>query len=201
MPKPSLFDDIVTKGMRSGQVPARTKEAREWYRQTTKDNVKRVAEKKLMSSDKRRDVSIPKPGSMYLFSYDAKHKKTLPYWDRLPLIFPFKMVKGGFYGINLHYLPPRLRARLMDGLYEHANNQRFDESTKLNMSYQLLNSVSRLRYFKPCVKHYLNSQVRSNFMYIYPSEWDIAIFLPLARFQKRGANRVYADSEKSIYRV
>jgi len=195
-----IFDDIVTKGMRSGQVPARTKEAREWYRQTTKASVKRVNEKKLMS-DTKRAVMTPKVGSMYLFSYDAKFKDTLPYWDRLPLIFPFKVVKGGFYGINLHYLPPRLRARLMDGLYDLANNGRFDETTKLRMNYQLLNSISKLRYFKPCIKHYLNSHVKSNFMYIYPSEWDIAIFLPLARFQKRGANRVYADSEKAIYNV
>ena len=195
-----IFDDIVTKGMRSGQVPARTKEAREWYRQTTKASVKRVNEKKLMS-DTKRAVMTPKVGSMYLFSYDAKFKDTLPYWDRLPLIFPFKVVKGGFYGINLHYLTPRLRARLMDGLYDLANNGRFDETTKLRMNYQLLNSISKLRYFKPCIKHYLNTQVRSNFMYIYPSERDIAIFLPLARFQKRGANRVYADSEKAIYNV
>lgn len=201
MPNSStLFDDIVTTGMRAGQVPARTKQAREWYRQKTKDSIKRVNENKIMA-DKKRAVTQVQPGSMYLFSYDAKHKDTLPYWDRLPLIFPFRIVEGGFYGINLHYLPPRLRARLMDGLYEYVNNQRFDETTKLRMSYQLLNSVSKLRYFKPCVKHYLNSQVRSNFTYIYPSEWDIAIFLPLARFQKRTANRVYADSEKSIYRV
>jgi len=196
----TLFDDIVTKGMRAGHVPGRTKEAREWYRQTTKDMVKRVSENKLMRS-KRRQMVKPTPGSMYLFSYDAKHKDTLPYWDKLPLIFPFKLEKDGFYGINMHYLPPRLRARLMDGLYDYANNQRYDETTKINLSYKMLESVSRLRYFKPCVKHYLYSQVRSNFLYIYPSEWDIAVMLPVARFQKRGANRVYADSEKSIYRV
>lgn len=200
MPSSTLFDDIVTKGMRTGQVPARTKAAREWYRDQTKSMVKRVNERKLMS-DKKRDVTEPVIGSMYLFSYDAKYKDELPYWDRLPLIFPFKKVKGGFLAINLHYLPPRLRARLMDGLYEHTNNERYDETTKIKLNYQLLKSVSKLRYFKPCVKHYLNSHVRSNFMYIYPSEWDIAIFLPLARFQKRTANRVYADSEKSIYNV
>lgn len=200
MPSKTLFDDIVSNGMRTGQVPARTKAAREWYRNQTKDMVKRVNERKLMSNaDRDRQDAII--GNMYLFSYDAKHKDTLPYWDRLPLIFPFKKVKGGFYGINLHYLPPRLRARLMDALYEHTNNNRYDETTKINLSYQLLKSVSKMRYFKPCVKMYLDSHVKSNFMYIYPSEWDIAIFLPLARFQKRTANRVYADSEKSIYRV
>lgn len=200
MPSRTMFDDILTTGVRTGQVPARTKAAREWYRNQTKDTVRRVNERKLMS-DKSRDRSTPIVGSMYLFAYDAKHKDTLPYWDRLPLIFPVKKFKGGFHGINVHYLPPRLRARLMDALYEHTNNERYDESTKIQLNYQLLNSVSKLRYFKPCFKMYLDDHVKSNFMYIYPSEWDIALFLPLARFQKRTANRVYADSEKSIYRV
>lgn len=33
----SLFNDIVLKGIRAGQVPARTQAAREWYRQQAKD--------------------------------------------------------------------------------------------------------------------------------------------------------------------
>ena len=197
----NYFDDIITKGMRAGQVPARTKAAREWYRDQTKDNIKRVNERKLLASEGRKKTSSVEPGSMYFFAYDAKHKQTLPYWDRFPLIFPFRVVDGGFYGINFHYLPPRLRARLMDGLYQYTNNERYDEKTKINMSYKLLNSVSKLRYFKPCVKMYLNDHVKSDFLYVHPSEWDIAIFLPAARFQKRTANRVYADSEKSIYKV
>ena len=49
------------------------------------------------------------PGGLYLFQYDAKHKDTLPYWDKLPLVFPFRKVPDGFYGLNLHYLPYGLR--------------------------------------------------------------------------------------------
>ena len=30
----SVFDTILTKGVRAGQVPARTQKARPWYRQT-----------------------------------------------------------------------------------------------------------------------------------------------------------------------
>ena len=154
----NYFDDIITKGMRAGQVPARTRAAREWYRDQTKDKIKRVNERKMLASEGRKKVSMVEPGSMYFFAYDAKHKDKLPYWDRFPLVFPFRIVENGFYGINFHYLPPRLRARLMDGLYEHTNNERYDERTKINLNYKLLNSVSKLRYFKPCVKMYLNNQ-------------------------------------------
>ena len=33
----TLFDEILTKGVRTGQVPARTQAARTWYRDTAKE--------------------------------------------------------------------------------------------------------------------------------------------------------------------
>lgn len=193
----TVFDTIITQGVRSGKVPARTEEAREWYRNAAKQ-IKRVNENTLMRADTDRLVNKILPGAMYMFQYDPKYKDTLPYYDRVPLIFPFKLVKDGFYGINLHYLPLTLRAKLMDGLYDYTNNKRYDESTRMNMSYRLLNSSARLKYFQPCVKHYLYQHVQTRFMYIYPSEWDIAIFLPTARFEKRTANYVHAQSRMAI---
>jgi hypothetical protein len=193
----NVFDTIITKGVRAGQVPARTDDAREWYRNAAKQ-IKRVNENTLMKTDTDRLTNKILPGNMYIFQYDAKHKDTLPFWDRVPLIFPFRKVKGGFYGINLHYLPLNLRAKLMDGLYDYTTNSRYDETTRINLSYRLLNGVAKLRYFKPCIKMYLDEHVTTRFMYIYPSEWDIAIFLPIARFEKRTANYVHAQSRNII---
>lgn len=193
----SVFDTIITQGVRAGKVPARTEEAREWYRNAGKQ-IKRVNENTLMRSDTDRLVNKLLPGAMYMFQYDPKYKETLPYYDRVPLIFPFKLIKGGFYGINLHYLPLTLRARLMDGLYDYTNNKRYDESTRMTLSYKLLNASANLKYFKPCIKHYLYDHVQTRFMYIYPSEWDIAIFLPTARFEKRTANYVHGQSRQAI---
>jgi hypothetical protein len=140
----------------------------------------------------------PKYGIMNLFGYDPKHKETLPYYDRFPLIFPFKRVKGGFLGINLHYLPLPLRAKLMDGLYSLANNRNYDEKTKLKISYDILNGASKYKYFKPCIKHYLTPHIRSRFVEIYSSEWDIALFLPTERFVGASKSSVYSDSRKKI---
>ena len=193
----NIFDTIITQGVRAGKVPARTEEAREWYRDAGKQ-IKRVNENTLMRSDTDRLVNKLLPGAMYMFQYDPKYKETLPYYDRVPLIFPFKLIKGGFYGINLHYLPLTLRARLMDGLYNYTSNKRYDESTRMTLSYKLLNASANLKYFKPCIKHYLYDHVQSRFMYIYPSEWDIAIFLPTARFEKRTANYVHGQSRQAI---
>lgn len=193
----TLFDEILTKGVRTGQVPARTQAARTWYRDTAKE-YRRVNDSKLMKGDADRLTARPLVGQMYMYYYDAKTKDTLPYFDRMPLVFPFKKVAGGFYGLNMHYLPLTLRAKLMDALYDTTTNQRYDESTRLKINYKLLDNAAKYKGFKPCVKRYLTSQLRSRFMYIYPSEWDVALFLPTERFQGASKTQVWADTRKNI---
>ncbi len=193
----SVFDKIITQGVRAGQIPARTAQARNWYRDTASE-YGRINERKLVSSNPTRAVSMVKPGDMYMFMYDPKYKETLPYYDRFPLIFPFKVQHDRFWGLNLHYLPHTQRAMLMDALYDLANNNRYDESTKLNLSYNILNRSSKLRWFKPCVKQYLFTQLNSKFLYVYPSEWDIALFLPLERFSKAPMARVWFQSKEQV---
>lgn len=200
----SVFDEILLKGIRSGQAPARTAAAREWYRDQAK-GITRTSRnrtqadkliRELRSDTERRQDSQFKMGNMYLFAYDPKHKDTLPYYDRFPLIFPINKAKGGFLGINMHYLPPILRAKLMDQLYTVLNNKNFDETTRLTASYKILNGAAKFKEFAPCVKHYLNAHVRTKPAYINPSEWDIALFLPTQKFVGANATQVYADSRR-----
>jgi hypothetical protein len=195
----TLFDEILTKGVRAGQIPARTQKARDWYRETASE-YKRVQENQLFGKkgDKQRMMSQPLVGGMYMMEYVAKGRATLPYYDRLPLIFPYRKVKGGFFGLNMHYLPLDTRAKLMDALYDTANNTKYDETTRLKISYQILDKAAKYKEFKPCVKRYLTSQVSSKFLYVYPSEWDIALFLPTERFVGASKAQVFADSRRAI---
>lgn len=175
----NVFDSIMTQGVRAGQIPARTQSAREWYRGQA-SSMGQVAERKMRSGD--RLTSTIMPGSMYMYRYDPKWKDKLPMYDRFPLIFPFRVQSDRFWAINLHYLPLPSRAQLMDALYDITNNKRFDESTRLRLSYGVLNGASKFKMFKPCVKQYLRSHVQAQFIYVYPSEWDIALFLPVEKF-------------------
>jgi|TARA_B110000908_G_scaffold116340_1_gene136405 hypothetical protein len=202
----SMFDDILLKGIRSGKAPARTDAAREWYRDqakgVTRTNRNRTKGDKLIKElrqdqNRRQDTRFMM-GNMYLFAYDPKHKDTLPYYDRFPLIFPINKAKGGFLGINMHYLPPILRAKLMDQLYTVLSNKAFDETTKLSASYKVLNGAAKFKEFQPTIKHYLNAHVRTKPAYINPSEWDIALFLPTQQFVGATASQVYADSRKIV---
>ena len=195
-----VFDDILLKGIRSGQVPARSKEARDWYRNQAKGVARSsVQENRLVRQmGTERYENRFRLGHMYMFVYDPKHKETLPYYDRFPLIFPINRAKGGILGINFHYLPLQLRAKLMDSLYEVSTNDKYDETTRMRISYNLLNDATKYKEFKPTVKHYLTSQIRTRLVYIAPSEWDVALFLPTERFEKETKSKVWAESRKII---
>jgi hypothetical protein len=192
-----IFDDILLQGIRKGQVPARSSTARQWFREKAKDAGK-ISEQQILRGDTDRIKNRTAVGRMYFFMYDAKHKDTLPYYDKFPLIFPVGKADKGFYGLNMHYLPLPLRAQLMDALYEVTNNDRYDETTKLKISYGILKSAENMNMFKPTFKRYLSSQVRSKFIEVYPSEWDIALWLASEQFIGASKTSVWADSKKII---
>lgn len=187
-----VFDTVLTKGMQAGQIPARTSEARNWYRNAARQV--NTTPTRLIKENKSKFTSSTEPGTMMLFNYDPKFKRELPYYDTFPLTFIVGPAEDGFYGLNMHYLPLKQRAILMDALYELATNNRYDSSTKLRLSYNLLKKASTYKYFKPCFKHYLHRHVKSRKMLIDSVEWDIALFLPIQRFQKASAAQVYSDS-------
>ena len=86
----------------------------------------------------------------------------------------------------------------MDELYTVMNNKAFNDTTRLTANYKILNSTTKFRHFKPCIKHYLTAHVRSKPAYINPTEWDVALFLPTQKFVGATATQVYADSRKII---
>ena len=120
----------------------------------------------------------PKYGVMNLFGYDPKLKASLPFYDRFPLIFPLEPAKGGFYGLNFHYLRPGARVAFLRQLSKYASDKNFDKKTRYNIG-ELSGT-----YFKKTIKHYLFSQVRTSFLNITADEMAIGIFLPVARFIK-----------------
>lgn len=175
----------------------RSEKAKQWFREQAQQ-VRNVDTKALLTKSREHIRGRVLTGQLYLFAYDPKHKDTLPYWDRYPLVFPFRKESNGFYGLNMHYLPIQLRARLMDALYDQANNDEFDETTRLRLSYNILNSAAKFRYFKPCVKFYLNNQIDSRIYFIHPDEWEIALFLPIHKFKNARPSEVHKDSRNII---
>jgi hypothetical protein len=177
--------------------PSRSQEAIDWFREQAR-RIRTLDPQKVLINSRENARARVLTGQMYMFSYDPKHKDKLPYYDRFPLVFPIKRVSDGMIGLNMHYLPLAYRAKLMDSLYSLLNNNEFNETTRLRITYDILNSSSKFRYFKPCIKHYLNSYMDSRFIYIPPEEWEIALFLPIHRFKNANVSEVYKESRRII---
>lgn len=143
-------------------------------------------------------------GGMYMYFYDAKTKEKLPYYDTFPLMLMIGASKGGFVGINLHYVPPELRVIIIEQILENARVETSD-SVLYQMNYAFLNKIATTAW-KPCFKRYLYSQIRTQ-MYEVPIEsWDKAIYLPSNAFvtyqngrnRTIGTARVWSDSLRKM---
>ena len=190
-----IFQKLAQQGYKTGLVSNKDIiDSREWFRDQAQ-NIKIVNTTSMMKTGAS---GSPSMGSMYMFMYDPKNKSTLPYYDKFPLVFPINFYSDGFLGINLHYIPPEIRAVLMDRLYSTINNDSISENTKVQLNYEMLTGASRFKYFKPCVKRYLYSHVVSGFKYVSPLDWDKAIMLPTERFVKSTKERAWSDSMSKL---
>jgi hypothetical protein len=160
-----------------------------------------ITPNQVIKGDPSQNTTTIQPGSLYMYAYDPKTKEDLPYYDRFPLVFPFRKTADGFYGLNMHYLPYDLRIYLLDALLTFKNNSRWDETTKLKYSWALIDGVSKYKAAQPCVKQYLNGHVRSQFRRVSSADWATAMLLPVERFVGASKQQVWSDSRKKIRKL
>ena len=173
MAEETYFDKISTQ-IKTGNEPFT------WYRNRIKElGTPSVPE--LLRTGKLNKT--PHPKHLNMFVYAPKFAKKLPYYDTFPLVMYLKPAEGGFYGLNFHYLPYALRARLLDAAGQD----------KLSVS-----AVEGSRLTKPTIKRYLFGYTRSMFRKIDSDDNLTAIMLPVQRFKKAGENKIWGDSRKMI---
>lgn len=177
---PSLLDKL-SKEMNAAGIAPRTSTARAWLG----DKISRVripSNRSNVLNDASRISARAFIGKMYFFAYDAKYKDVLPIWDKFPLVIPMDTYDDGFLGLNLHYLDPGSRLVLLDRLHDFINNDKYDDTTRFNLSYSLLSTSRRYRMIEPCIKRYLFQHIMSSLIYIEPDNWETAVFLPVQKF-------------------
>ena len=118
--------DKLTDTIRSGSIGKATKRSAKWFRDkiqglkgglrnrfstTNPEKFYRESDNKINPSLLSRRASL---GNLYCYHYDPKYKATLPYYDVFPMIMLIGVDNDTFLGLNFHYLPPKLRAILLD---------------------------------------------------------------------------------------
>ena len=108
----SYIDRLQSQAYKAG-IGKNTEKSLNWFKRQLM-GMKTINRQNLIKDDNLKPRSAPLPGRMFMYFYDPKHKKTLPYYDRFPLIFMVEKAERGFYGLNLHYLPHKQRAIFFD---------------------------------------------------------------------------------------
>jgi hypothetical protein len=145
-----------------------------------------------------RNVSRFVLGNLYFFHYSPKNAESLPYYDIFPLVLVLARYNDGFLGLNLHYLPIKMRALFLDKLLSYAIYNDEDEIKRIRITYDILSSVKRLRAYEPCLKRYLFNHIRTRLLKVEPHEWETALFLPVEQFKKVKQQTVQKESLQMI---
>ena len=146
---------------------------------------------------KTHKVGRPTVGRLYMFGYDAKNKKTLPYWDKFPLIICIGVNPTHLLGLNLHYIPPKAREIFLESLLKFASTKSITNKTKLKINWSKIKAFPGAHHM---IKMYLASHVRMSFMEVAPKDWHNVIHLQTQQFVSNGRNvsavRAYNDKRR-----
>lgn len=157
-----------------------------------------LTEKQVLQSKTRRPKgAFKRVGEMWMFSYAPSTK--LKFHDSFPCVIILEMYRDGFLGINLHYLPEKLRETLFRQLYSLRTSDNLqDENTRMKLRYEHISKTLRFRYAKPCIKRYKYSNIDSLMIKIPAEEWTMAMYLPTWNFINGTRRQIWMDSRKQI---
>lgn len=178
----SLRDKVKNEGAASNNKSAK------WFVDTIKKNVR------------GHSVTKPQVGRIYTYIYDAKHKDTLPYWDKFPLIIYLGdgTTKNGsylWYGLNLHYIPPKARQTFLEELLKnYSNTPVISNKTKLKINWS---KVKGFHGSDLMIKSYLPGHIKGAVIEIKPVDWANVVMMPTQQFmsggKRFGASKVWSN--------
>ncbi len=184
-----------------------SKKAHEWFYTNLKKRSELTAGQVMEGFTQRSPGDVQSLiGRLVLFNYAPKHANTLPYYDVAPLTFMFNAFVGDksfgeegvlyLMGLNMHYLPPKMRLLIFKTLLEMRSEKRYRKSTRLKMTWKALKALSQAPAFKHCVKMYRADHVMGQMAEIDPAYWGMVMFMPIADFKKASNKKVWSDIGK-----
>lgn len=172
-------------------------EATLWFR----DNLTNIGYIRPTSVLEKSGAYLPRlaPGGIYFYGYKPKGSLDLPFFDRFPLTLVLQREKGGFLGLNFHYLHPMERADFFNDLSKYINDPKYDTNpgAKMAVTYSVMKK-SKIGYYRPCIKRYYYSHIVSKVTAVPPVYWKFMLFLSIDRFAKMVRDQVWKESRRMI---
>ena len=141
-------------------------------------------------------------GQLVFFKYKPQSQSiisTNTYYDKYPLVLVTDVYRGGFSGVNVHYLDPIRRTMLFDVIMRDLPTIKMGEEwrTRLRVNYDRLVARRQFRFFKPCFKRYSWKGMKRRPVVIPFELWEDMVASNTMKFEKAKPITVFRDSYKS----
>jgi hypothetical protein len=131
----------------------------------TKAMVKEDSERFIVMNKAKAFHNYIQGGSMIHFKYDAKHKDTLPFWDKYPTIIVLKYQGSRMLGLNLHFVPFPLRKVITEYvLKQNINN--IKKNKPISIDYNTMKQFLVASRATICIRSYLVGRITSRITFV-----------------------------------
>lgn len=154
--------------------------------------------KKIIEDKTSKRFKYRKPGYIYMFRYVPPDKKELEFYDEFPVIITFGFSGNVVQGINLHYLPIRIRLILLLQILKSLTGE--GETAKIKLQ-NLLKSSTVRKYISVMTEEFHFGGIRSKIRHITPDEFVIMSLLPVQKFKKKTQTQVYSQIRSKIRNI
>lgn len=176
-----------------------SKNAVQWF----KDSIRGLKKNQLgkqqdylnIIKDNKRNVRNTLRGQVLLFQYRPKDKPK--FYDRFPIVIVLDFKGRNLLGLNLHYIPPLDRLRillLMNTLIFNPKEQNLQKTRIRILS--LLNKQIFAKYLGTAVNYYTVENIVGKPKITTPEEWTHFAFLPL--FKGINPAKLYAEIKQRV---
>jgi hypothetical protein len=141
------------------------------------------------------------PGKIYVFKYDPKYKKELPWFDANPVVLAIEQVNNNDLGINLNLLPVPYKEKLLDELFTKmrikVDKKETDEILKINVlkekplriTYEGIKAYLKKDGYEFALRQYIPSRKRDQAVVSY-SKWPEIALCDFMDFNKTNVMKV-----------
>lgn len=153
-------------------------------------------------------------GKMYTYRYDPKYAKQLDFYDNQPIMLCLGHLetKSGYntFGLNLSYIPPKLRVQILDTIIrvfrtrvinrnaDKINRGKTNNLAKLPLSYDICKKILRGSGFEFAIRSYIYGRIETEPMIISYEEWYHPAQFPSHYIKKLNVKAVYMRYKKQF---
>lgn len=151
-------------------------------------------------------LSIPSrlfQGQLVFFKYSPVSESFLArdtYYDRYPLVLVTDVYKGGFEGVNVHFLDPVHRRFLFDAIMRGLPTIKAGQTwrTRLMVDYDRLDARRQFKFFRPCYRRYLWKGMRRRPVVVPFELWEEMVMSNSSRMDQARPVTVYRNTYRQV---